>query len=481
MSDLHFDVSTNKPTITYDINLLKTGKQEYSKTIDLDMAKGNQLVVPEEGKVLSKVVINKPETLISENVRENVNIGGIIGNLKPYVPIISSELNIEPSIESQVFTPSENEYYSKVNVNAVSSSIDSNIIPDNIRNGIKILGIEGTMLPQGEDMYQQLVGTVGKIPGLNNNSTITNYDFLNNLDTSEITDFGSVFYKDSKLSRIPNWNFSNGTNFYQMLYDCSIADNIVLNIPKAKNISSLFSSSGVLYEHLDRNISIINNTGTIGVIDNVFYNNINQTNFPLFDCTNVTTSSGAFYNCLAMEEIPNYTFTKLTKANQMFLACKKLKSVPNIFSNTITNASQMFQTCESLESCEIDLLSCTSNSQMFYNCYELTNLKLHNIKINTTIGTNTSYGTKITLDSLIFCIKELWSYKDTTTTRTLTMSTNSKDLITNTYVKLITPTQEQIEADPYIESKLPCQVCDSADEGAMTITAYANLKNWTIA
>ena len=504
MSDLHFDVSTNKPTITYDINLLKTGKQEYSKTIDLDMAKGNQIVVPEEGKVLSKVVINKPETLISENVRENVNIGGIIGNLKPYVPIISSELNIEPSIESQVFTPSENEYYSKVNVNAVTSSIDSNITPENIAKNVEILGVVGTLVPQGKDMYQEIVDVAKQPVGLQS-LRVTNFDFLNNLDTSNCNNFTSAFYNCSlleyvpetwntskvinffqairacpKITSIPNWDFSSGTDFRYCFYGCKGLSGIVsLNINNASDIGNCFASCSNIEE-----ININVDEGKLTYCEATFSNCSKLKKIFISDVSNIKTTVNLFAGCSSLTTIDvDFSVTsKLTNSAQMFQSCIYIENIPEIKTTNVTNISAMCSYCTRLVTIQLlDLYSCTNTSNMLYNCTNLVNLTLKNIKVNLTIGSGTSYGTLLSQESLINTIKELWSYKDTSTTRTLTMATASKTLISSIYVKLVDATEEQIEADPYIESKLPCQVCESTDEGAMTITAYANLKNWTIA
>ena len=51
-------------------------------TVDLNMADGDQVIVPSaDGKVLSKVTITKPDTLIPANIAEGVEIGGVIGAL----------------------------------------------------------------------------------------------------------------------------------------------------------------------------------------------------------------------------------------------------------------------------------------------------------------------------------------------------------------------------------------------------------------
>lgn len=48
--------------------------------VELYMADGDQTVLPSaDGKVLSKVVITKPETLIPENIAKDVEIGGVVG------------------------------------------------------------------------------------------------------------------------------------------------------------------------------------------------------------------------------------------------------------------------------------------------------------------------------------------------------------------------------------------------------------------
>lgn len=51
------------------------------KTVELDMASGDQTILPEEDKLLNKVVVKKPETLIAENIKDGINIGGVVGGL----------------------------------------------------------------------------------------------------------------------------------------------------------------------------------------------------------------------------------------------------------------------------------------------------------------------------------------------------------------------------------------------------------------
>ena len=56
-------------------------KEEEAVTVALNLANGNQTVLPSEGKVLSSVTIEKPATLLPENVAEGVDIAGVIGTL----------------------------------------------------------------------------------------------------------------------------------------------------------------------------------------------------------------------------------------------------------------------------------------------------------------------------------------------------------------------------------------------------------------
>lgn len=57
-------------------------KTEQTKTVDLSMASGNQVISPDSGKVLSKVTITKPDTLIPENIKKDITIGGVVGTLE---------------------------------------------------------------------------------------------------------------------------------------------------------------------------------------------------------------------------------------------------------------------------------------------------------------------------------------------------------------------------------------------------------------
>lgn len=80
----------------------------------------------------------------------------LIVNLKDKIIVYPTldPLNITPTINNQHFEPEEGYAYNEVNVSAVTSSIDSNIIPENIKKGTTILGVtgnmEGQILPEVE-------------------------------------------------------------------------------------------------------------------------------------------------------------------------------------------------------------------------------------------------------------------------------------------------------------------------------------------
>ena len=78
----------------------------------------------------------------AENIRKGVEILGVYGTFTPKV----DNITINPTTARQSFvTPAGVDGYDKVFVEAVTSSIDNNIQPGNIKQGVSILGVEGTL------------------------------------------------------------------------------------------------------------------------------------------------------------------------------------------------------------------------------------------------------------------------------------------------------------------------------------------------
>lgn len=59
------------------VNVPATPTEE--KTVELDLADGNQVLTPTAGKNFSKVTITKPATLLPENIKKGVIIAGVVG------------------------------------------------------------------------------------------------------------------------------------------------------------------------------------------------------------------------------------------------------------------------------------------------------------------------------------------------------------------------------------------------------------------
>lgn len=76
-----------------------------------------------------------------ENGNAAVRVVGAGGGSTPVI----DELNVTPSTSAQTITaPSGTDGYSPVNVAAVTSAIDANIVAENIKKDVEILGVTGS-------------------------------------------------------------------------------------------------------------------------------------------------------------------------------------------------------------------------------------------------------------------------------------------------------------------------------------------------
>ena len=88
-----------------------------------------------------------------------IAVGDFESTIKPFgfEPIVSStSLKITPQTNEQIFVPETGAYYDKVSVDAVTSSIDPNISPLNIRKGVSILGVDGNLEPDKPDQNKTI-------------------------------------------------------------------------------------------------------------------------------------------------------------------------------------------------------------------------------------------------------------------------------------------------------------------------------------
>lgn len=65
-----------------NISVENTELETEEKTVELSMTSGDQTVIPDAGKFLSAVTVKKPATMLPENIKSGVSIGGVVGTLK---------------------------------------------------------------------------------------------------------------------------------------------------------------------------------------------------------------------------------------------------------------------------------------------------------------------------------------------------------------------------------------------------------------
>lgn len=118
-----------------------------------ELIKGMEKKLPHQTKSVNPTTSEQVVTADSGYKLTQVNVNAV----RPsdyYKP--EQVLNVSPKTTSQTITPSGNNVYNRVDVSAVTSAIDSNIIPTNIRKGKTILGVQGNLEPDKPDQQKTI-------------------------------------------------------------------------------------------------------------------------------------------------------------------------------------------------------------------------------------------------------------------------------------------------------------------------------------
>lgn len=445
-------------------------------------------------------------------------------------PINIEKISIVPTIENQVINASEGKYIKEVNVDAINaqsitikpSSEEQNIgAPENVfYDNIKVEATENLdiELDEQEILLAELESEVNELPDKPVDSLQYKCDNIKSLDY-EFNLVGTNYGKDSPdeyvINIMKNIDTSEVVSMNYMFQSSKVTDlsSITINAKNCKSMDSMFRSSTIKkFPKIinSKNVTNMNAMfyGCVYSSDDIqtfdldtssatsFQNMFTSSKFKYLDLSNFKTSQvnnmqSMFTDSYSIVHlnISGWDTSSLTNMYYMFRACKfKILDLTGWDTSKVTKMDQLFASCDELETVigTIDLISnkgITGNS-FGGGCKKLKDMTLKNIcKTSLSMGDRTSFGTLLTDETIINTFKELWDNTDNVLggTRTLTLSTPSNARTEAIYVKLIGITDEMRAEDEYIDNKKPCVVCESTDEGAMTLKEYGISKNWNIA
>lgn len=235
----------------------------------------------------NQILAQKEANLLPENLKSGVTCMGVEGTV---IELQGEEKVIEPSIEQQIITPSEGKNgITQATVNPVTSAIDVNILPENIKAGVTILEVEGTYEGSGGGANNAEIGTY---TGGNIQSAIVS---IQNINTSELTNMNNAFSLCRNLISIPEMDTTGVTSMAGAFNEC----NSITTLP-----------------------------------------NINT--------ANVTTMNNMCINCNSLVEIPELNTSSLIYMASIFNGCTSLVSVPVLNTVNVTSMSNAFSNCPNL-------------------------------------------------------------------------------------------------------------------------------------
>ena len=305
---------------------VQPAKPEQAKTVDLNMATGNQTVLPDEDMTLSSATIIKPDTMIPENIKVGVNIGGVVGAAPTPKVEQTKTVDLDMAVGNQTISPDEGKVLSSVVVTKPTT-----LVAENIKKDVNIGGVIGT-LEGGAGATEPYIEETYDANGNLIDAKMYGY--------TKVRDYAFYYCKNLALTSLPESLTSIGN--YAFYYCTSLA---LTSLPEGLTRISgnaFYSCTSLALTSLPEGLTRMGNSAFSG-------------------CTN-----------LALTSLPE----GLTKIDgNVFYSCKNL-AITSLPESLISIGNYAFSGCTSLTSITFKGTPSSIMSSAFNGCTNLTDIKV---------------------------------------------------------------------------------------------------------
>lgn len=303
-------------------------------TIELVLASGNQVVTAPDGKLYKTVTIEKPETLIPENIVKDVNIAGVVGSHVDSEPVLQDKT----ITENGTYIPEEGvDGFDSVTVNVpdtpavvqqLNVTENGTYTPSDGVDGFNSVVVAVSSTDETDYFTQLMKNTLSECSS--NVENIRIYAFyscstLTSVNFPACTSIGSsAFGSCAKLSTV---NFPECVTIEQSaFYRCYSLK--TLSFPKCENIKNTAFADCRSITEINFPVCTVISTGAFGGCSGVV-----SVSCP--ECT--TLGIYAFSGCSKLETV---SFPKCTSiGNYAFSKCSKLSAIYLMSTDICTLAS----------------------------------------------------------------------------------------------------------------------------------------------
>lgn len=205
-----------------------------------------------------------------------------------------------------------------------------------------------------------------------------------NINTSNGTNFSSIFYNCSKLINVINTgNFSKGLDFTNAFRNTRVTDDTVqkFSFDSITNGSAMFGYGTKITQLPKFNHETITNMGEMFWQCSLSDLGTEDLNFP-----NVTNAEWIFGETQVVKA-PNLSFPNTTSVKGIFRDCQKLISVANFNIPNATNVAEAFKGCTNLTTIGVlSIPKVQTFNNLFYNCKALESIEQFNVSSATNLA-----------------------------------------------------------------------------------------------